>query len=118
MVRNWIWRWRAPGSPKASSNPNVGIIECEPYINGVAMVFGKIRTSKVNNILVHPGDARGMMDVLPKESVSRAFLLYPDPWSNKELSFVFILVSEKYNAEVNVMIIIVTHPVQTSNRPD
>ena len=31
-------------------------------------------------VLVHPGDARDMMDVLPKESVSRAFLLYPDPW--------------------------------------
>jgi len=65
---------------QASSNPNVGIIGCEPYINGVAMLLGKIRTSKVNNILVHPGDARDMMDVLPKESISRAFLLYPDPW--------------------------------------
>lgn len=65
---------------QASSNPNVGIIGCEPYINGVAMLLGKIRTSKVSNVLVYPGDARDMMDVLPKESVSRAFLLYPDPW--------------------------------------
>jgi len=65
---------------QASSNPDKGIIGCEPYINGVAMLLGKIRSAKVNNIIVHPGDARDMMDILPKETISRAFLLYPDPW--------------------------------------
>ena len=65
---------------QAVLNPNVGIIGCEPYINGVAMLLGKIRSAKVNNVMVHPGDARDMMDVLPKETISRAFLLYPDPW--------------------------------------
>ena len=29
---------------------------------------------------VHAGDARDLMDVLPEGSVSKAFLLYPDPW--------------------------------------
>jgi tRNA (guanine-N7-)-methyltransferase len=65
---------------QASSNPEVGIIGCEPYINGVAMLLGKIRRAKVNNLSVHPGDARDLFDVLPEASVSRAFLLYPDPW--------------------------------------
>lgn len=65
---------------QASSNPDKGIIGCEPYINGVAMLLGKIRSAKVNNIIVHPGDVRDMMDILPKETISRAFLLYPDPW--------------------------------------
>ncbi|MDA8779384.1 tRNA (guanosine(46)-N7)-methyltransferase TrmB [Amylibacter sp.] len=65
---------------QANSNPDKGIIGCEPYINGVAMLLGKIRSAKVNNIIVHPGDARDMMDILPKETISRAFLLYPDPW--------------------------------------
>ena len=65
---------------QASSNPDKGIIGCEPYINGVAMLLGKIRSAKVNNIIVYPGDARDMMDILPKETISRAFLLYPDPW--------------------------------------
>lgn len=65
---------------QAGLNPEVNIIGCEPYINGVAMLLGKIRESKVNNVAVHPGDARDMMDVLPDQSISRAFLLYPDPW--------------------------------------
>ena len=65
---------------QASGNPDVGIIGCEPYINGVAMLLGKLRRAGVNNVAVHPGDARDLMDVLPEASVDRAFLLYPDPW--------------------------------------
>lgn len=65
---------------QAEGNPGVGIIGCEPYINGVAMLLGKIRAANVSNLRIHPGDARDMMDVLPDGSVSRAFLLYPDPW--------------------------------------
>lgn len=68
---------------QAVSNPDVGIIGCEPYINGVAMLLGKIREAKADNIRVHPGDARDMFDVLPDQSISRAFLLYPDPWPKK-----------------------------------
>jgi len=65
---------------QAVANPDVGIIGCEPYINGVAMLLGKIRKAKARNIAVHPGDVRDMFDVLPAASISRAFLLYPDPW--------------------------------------
>ena len=61
-------------------NPDVGIIGCEPYINGVAMLLGKIRKSGVKNLAVYPGDVRDMFDVLPDASIDRAFLLYPDPW--------------------------------------
>ncbi|MGH1466485.1 MAG: tRNA (guanosine(46)-N7)-methyltransferase TrmB [Cognatishimia sp.] len=68
---------------QASQNPDVGFIGCEPYINGVAMLLGKIRESGADNIKVHPGDARDMFDVLPEASISRAFLLYPDPWPKK-----------------------------------
>ncbi len=68
---------------QAKTHPNVGIIGCEPYINGVAMLLGKIRDAKVDNLKVHPGDARDMMDVLPDGSISKAFLLYPDPWPKK-----------------------------------
>ncbi len=69
---------------QAVQNPDVGIIGCEPYINGVAMLLGKIREAGAENLRVHPGDARDMFDVLPKASISRAFLLYPDPWPKKK----------------------------------
>jgi len=65
---------------QASLNPDVGIIGCEPYINGVAMLLGKIREAKTHNVAVYPGDVRNMFDVLSENSISRAFLLYPDPW--------------------------------------
>ena len=65
---------------QARANSDVGIIGAEPYINGVAMLLGKIRRAGVSNLAVHPGDARDLMDVLPPASIARAFLLYPDPW--------------------------------------
>ena len=65
---------------QAAQNPDVGIIGCEPYINGVAMLLGKIRKAGVDNLRVYPGDARDLFDVLPDQSISKAFLLYPDPW--------------------------------------
>ncbi len=65
---------------QARENPGVGIIGCEPYINGVAMLLGKIRRAGVENLRVYPGDVRDLFDVLPEASIDRAFLLYPDPW--------------------------------------
>ena len=65
---------------QALQNPDVQFLGVEPYVNGVAMLLGKMRKAGVNNIKLHMGDARNLMDVLPDEAVSKAFLLYPDPW--------------------------------------
>lgn len=67
----------------AAQNPDVGIIGSEPYINGVAMLLGKIRKSRVSNLRVHPGDVRNLFDVLPAGCVEKVFLNYPDPWPKK-----------------------------------
>ncbi|MEO0370940.1 MAG: tRNA (guanine(46)-N(7))-methyltransferase TrmB [Pseudomonadota bacterium] len=68
---------------QASLSPDIGMIGCEPYVNGVAMLLGKIREAGCQNIRIHPGDVRDMFDVLPDASISKAFLLYPDPWPKK-----------------------------------
>ena len=65
---------------QALANPEVQFLGVEPYVNGVAMLLGKMRKAGVENIKLHMGDARDLMDVLPDRSVSKAFLLYPDPW--------------------------------------
>ena len=65
---------------QALNNPDVQFLGVEPYVNGVAMLFGKIRNAGVTNIKLHMGDARNLMDVLADGSISKAFLLYPDPW--------------------------------------
>ena len=67
----------------AARYPDVGIIGCEPYINGVAMLLGKIRAAAVANLAIYPGDVRDLFDVLPAASVARAFLNYPDPWPKR-----------------------------------
>ncbi len=67
----------------AARYPDIGMIGCEPYVNGVAMLLGKIRAAGVTNLAVHPGDVRDLFDVLPAGSLSRAFLNYPDPWPKK-----------------------------------
>lgn len=64
----------------AVAEPDVGIIGCEPYLNGVAMLLAKLRKQAAPNVRVHPGDARDLFDVLPEGSVGRVYLLYPDPW--------------------------------------
>jgi tRNA (guanine-N7-)-methyltransferase len=64
----------------AATYPDIGFIGCEPYMNGVAMLLGKIRKAGVTNLAVHPGDVRHMFDVLPEGSISKVFLNYPDPW--------------------------------------
>jgi len=68
---------------QAEQNPDVQFLGCEPYINGVGMLLGKIRKAGVENITLHAGDARDVMDILPDGSIDRAFLLYPDPWPKK-----------------------------------
>ncbi|MCB1338733.1 MAG: tRNA (guanosine(46)-N7)-methyltransferase TrmB [Maritimibacter sp.] len=67
----------------AARHPGVGLIGCEPFINGVAMLLGKIRAAGVTNLVVHPGDVRDLMEVLPPASIARAFLNYPDPWPKR-----------------------------------
>ncbi len=68
---------------QAARHPEAGILGCEPYVNGVASLLGKLRDSPLPNVRIHPGDVRDLMDVLPAGSVSRTFLLYPDPWPKK-----------------------------------
>ncbi len=67
----------------AARHPGIGIIGCEPFVNGVAMLLGKIRAAGVTNLAVHPGDVRDLFDVLPEGSISKAFLNYPDPWPKR-----------------------------------
>ena len=65
---------------QARLHPEVGLIGAEPYLNGVASLLGKLRRDPCRNVALHAGDARDLMDVLPRGAIARAFLLYPDPW--------------------------------------
>ena len=65
---------------QAEHRPDVGLIGCEPYINGVAKCLAHIERAGVTNVRLFADDARLVMNALPKRSLSRVFVLFPDPW--------------------------------------
>ena len=65
---------------QAVANPSIGLLACEHYLNGVASCLAHLEKGGLNNVKLHNGDARDLMDRLPDAAISRVFLLYPDPW--------------------------------------
>ena len=65
---------------QAEQHPHVGLIGCEPYINGVAKCLAHIERAGVTNVRLFADDARLVMNALPERSLSRVFVLFPDPW--------------------------------------
>ena len=68
---------------QAEHHPHAGFIGCEPFINGVASLLGKIETLALNTVRIHDGDARDMLAWLPNNAIGRIFVLFPDPWPKK-----------------------------------
>lgn len=68
---------------QAKANPNIGFIGCEPFLNGVSGLIDHIDRENVTNIRFFMDDARLLMDALPNQSLSKAFILFPDPWRKK-----------------------------------
>jgi tRNA (guanine-N7-)-methyltransferase len=68
---------------QAERNPNIGLIGCEPFINGLASALGRIERLDLRTIRLHDGDARDVLAWLPERSVARIFMLFPDPWPKK-----------------------------------
>ena len=65
---------------QAIENPSVGIIGCEPYINGVARLLADIDKHDLTNVKIFRDDARILLRALPGASITRTFILFPDPW--------------------------------------
>ncbi len=64
----------------AGENREVNFVGSEPYLNGVASILRHIEEGELENVRLHPSDARDLFDALPDDSFERVYLLYPDPW--------------------------------------
>lgn len=64
----------------AAAHPGIGFIGCEVFANGVVRLLRSIKAQGLRNIRIHKGDARALLSVLPDASLSRVFVLFPDPW--------------------------------------
>jgi tRNA (guanine-N7-)-methyltransferase len=68
---------------EAAADPDMGMIGCEPFINGMASALASIEAGNIRNVRLYPGDAVEVLDWLPDSSIARVDLLYPDPWPKK-----------------------------------
>jgi len=68
---------------QARENPDIGFIGVEPFVNGMAKLLSVIKSDSIQNIVVYDDDATRILDWLPAASLSRIYLLYPDPWPKK-----------------------------------
>ena len=68
---------------QAKANPEVGLIGCEPYLNGVAVALAGIERERLTNIRLRRGDAQTLIELAPHAFFSRVFVLYPDPWPKR-----------------------------------
>lgn len=67
-------------SGEAKANPDIDYIGCEPFINGVAALLADIDRLGLGNIRLFEDDVRLLLGRLPAASVSKIYMLYPDPW--------------------------------------
>jgi tRNA (guanine-N7-)-methyltransferase len=65
---------------QAEQNPAVGLIGAEVFLNGIASLLGHIEAKALSNIRIHAEDVRQLLPCLPPASLSRIFVLFPDPW--------------------------------------
>lgn len=65
---------------QARRNPDVGLIGCEPFEDGVIKALAALEDGSLANVRIHPDDVRPLLRALPDGSISRVFVLFPDPW--------------------------------------
>jgi tRNA (guanine-N7-)-methyltransferase len=65
---------------QAERHPDIGFIGCEVFENGVAKLLAEIERRDLGNVRVYAKDARPLLAALAPRSVSRVFVLFPDPW--------------------------------------
>lgn len=68
---------------QAERAPQVGFIGAEPFVNGVARLLAHVDEKRLVNVRVHFGDARPLIEALPRGAFERLYVLHPDPWPKK-----------------------------------
>ncbi len=67
-----------------ASNPDVHMIGCEPFVNGVAKLLAHLDPKDIPRVRLWPDDVRALLEMIPPSYFSRVFILFPDPWPKKK----------------------------------
>lgn len=68
---------------QAKANPDVGLIGCEPFEEGLVKALTAIDEDGLGNVRLYGDDVRPLLRWLPAASLDRVFILFPDPWPKK-----------------------------------
>jgi tRNA (guanine-N7-)-methyltransferase len=68
---------------QAKANPDVGVIGCEPFLNGVVAALAGLMRERLANVRLRRGDVQAVVEAVPDAFFSRVFILYPDPWPKR-----------------------------------
>ncbi len=68
---------------QAATDPGVGFIGCEPFVNGVAACLAAIEKDNLANVRLFDDDARLLFPALPERCLGRVYVLFSDPWPKK-----------------------------------
>ena len=71
----------------AKQYPEHKIIACEKYIDGNINLIKNIRTQKIKNIVIYPGNVIDVLDqYINKPYFDIISIFFPDPWPKKKTS--------------------------------
>jgi len=65
---------------QAAQRPEVGLIGCEIFLNGIATAVRALEERQASNVRLWPEDVRPLLERLAPASLDRVFILFPDPW--------------------------------------
>lgn len=65
---------------QAETHPGVGVIGAEVFRDGLAKALRRVEDRGLTNVRLFDGDARELLAALPDASLTRVFVLFPDPW--------------------------------------
>ena len=68
---------------QAKANPEVGIVGCDPFLNGIVAALAGLKREDISNVRLRRGDAQAVIKTAPDAFFSRVFVLYPDPWPKR-----------------------------------
>jgi tRNA (guanine-N7-)-methyltransferase len=88
---------------QAKANPDVGVVGCEPFLNGVAAALAGIERERLDNVRLRRGDAQALVEAAPDRLFSRVFILYPDPWPKRRHHKRRVIAADMIEALARVM---------------
>jgi tRNA (guanine-N7-)-methyltransferase len=68
---------------QARARPDVNIIGCEPFVNGMAKLLAVIDQEGIGNVRLWDEDVTDLLPGLPDACLDRVYILYPDPWPKR-----------------------------------